>query len=88
MSVTYDIDDRFCPEGHKWTRLKRSLTFGDCYFCFECDKIYEPTVREVTKEWITENYYTDRFNDIKNLALFKEAYKKVTAEDLKKLNYL
>jgi hypothetical protein len=88
MSVTYEIDDRYCPSGHKWTRLKANLVFSDCYFCFNCDKVYQPTVQEVTKEWFKENYNTDRFNDIKQMARVKEAFKKVTHEDLIKMKLL
>jgi hypothetical protein len=86
--VTYNLDDRYCPEGHAWTFIPSNLLFSDCYYCKTCDKIYEPTVKEVTKEWFAEHFNSDRFNDIKQRAQFLEAKEKVNLSDLIRLGYL
>ncbi len=88
MSVTYDIDDKFCPDGHKWIRVGSTLLYSDCYYCKQCDKIYEPSVKEVPKAYFKKTFSTDRFNGIKKLALMLEARDKVDVEDLVKLGYL
>lgn len=85
--VTYDMDDKHCPCGNSWIRVPPSTLFSDCYYCPHCDKIYQPTVREVTRKHFIKNYQTDRFNQIKRLALIVEAKKNVTKEDLIKLGY-
>lgn len=86
--VTYDINDKYCPEGHSWLFLPSSLLFGDCYYCKSCDKIYRPSIEEVSKEWFKEHFVSDRFNQIKELSEVLEARKKVSTEDLIKLGYL
>lgn len=88
MSVTYDINDTYCPKGHKWIFVPSSLLFSDCYYCKACDKIYQPTVKEVTKKYFEENFNTDRFNDIKEFAEFIEAKEKIRREHLVKLGLL
>jgi len=88
MAVTYSIDDRFCPKGHSWVRVNSSFIFSDCYYCEKCDKIYQPTVKEVSKKWFKNNFNSDRFEEIKQLALIIKAKEKVTKEDLQKLGYL
>jgi len=87
-TVTYHLDDTYCPKKHKWTFVSSSLLYSDCYYCPVCDKIWEPTVKEVPKKWFEENFSTDRFGDIKRLAERIEAMKKVTKDDLVKLGYL
>jgi hypothetical protein len=88
MEVTYQIDDRFCPKGHKWIRHNASLLFSDCYYCKDCDKIFIPTVKELTKEWFEKNYNSRRFEEIKQDCFRSEAMNKVTKDDLVKLGYL
>lgn len=88
MPVTYQINDDYCPKGHKWTFVGATTLFSDCYYCKECDKIYQPTVKEVTKEWFKKNFHTDRYNDIKYYASVLDAREKVKNEDLIKLGYL
>lgn len=88
MAVTYDLNDKYCPRGHNWIRVPSSLLFSDCYYCEACDKIFEPTVKEVTKKWFEKNFHSDRFNEIKDLAKLIEAKNKVTKADLIKLGYL
>ena len=83
--VSYDIDDKYCPCGNSWIRVPNSTLFSDCYYCPHCDKIFQPTVKEVTKKWFSENFSSDRFQQIKNLALIVDARKKVSKEDLVKL---
>lgn len=86
--VTYDIDDKYCPQGHLWTRVPSSLIFGDCYYCEKCDEIYKPSVNIVSRDFFKENYVSDRFEQLKSFAKTIEARKKVSDADLKKLGYL
>ncbi len=86
--VKYDIDDTFCPHGHKWIRVKSSLLFGDYYYCEQCDKIYTPTVEVKTKGWFKREYLSERREELIKLAHTEEARKRVTNADLKKLGYL
>lgn len=86
--VTYNIDDRYCPCGEKWIRVKSSFIFGDYYYCEKCNKIFTPTVEEKTKEWFEENFVSDRRTELINFARIVKARAKVTNADLKKLGYL
>lgn len=86
--VTYDINDKYCPCGNSWIRVPSSTLFGDCYYCEKCDKIFQPTVKELTRDWFKENYVSDRFEQIKRLAKIVDARSKVTNNDLIKLGYL
>lgn len=88
MSITYNINDIHCPRGHVWTFIPDSTLFQDCYYCRVCDKIYAPTVKEITKEWFDANYNTDRMQDLKKLAAIIDAKAKVKTSDLIKLGYL
>lgn len=83
-----NINNEFCPRGHKWIFIGSSLLYSGYYYCPKCDKIYKPTVREVTKEEIENNFNNRRYNEMKDLAKYIEARKKVTKNDLKKLGYL
>lgn len=86
--VTYQIDDKYCPEGHKWTFCPSSLMFRDCYYCKNCDKVYGIRFLEITKKWFSEHYNSDRRSDIIHYAEMIDAREKVTNEDLIKLGYL
>lgn len=88
MTVTYNIDDTFCPCGNSWIRVPNSTLFSDCYYCSHCDKIFQPTIKEVPKKWFDKNFSSPRFEQIKNLALIIQAKSKVKKEDLEKLGYL
>ena len=78
--VLYDMEDRYCPCGNSWIRVPKSTLFGDCYYCPDCDKIYQPLIVDVSK-----NFSSERFKQIKNLALIFDARQKVSKEDLIKL---
>jgi hypothetical protein len=82
------MNDKYCPCGNNWTKLPDNLTFQECYYCGSCDKVFIPTVKELTKEWFKEHYNSDRFSEIKELAKIIEARKKITKEQLIKLGLL
>lgn len=88
MTVTYNIDDRFCECGHMWIRVNFSNLFSDYYYCEHCDKIFTPTVEEKTKEWFKENHLLERREQLIDYANTIRARAKVTNEDLKKLGYI
>ena len=82
------MKSEICVCGNNWTEVFNTLLYSDCYFCTHCNKLYAPSVREVTKEEIDERFNSDRFNAIKTFAQIKEAKKKITKEDLIKLGYI
>jgi len=87
--VSYNLDDTYCPCGEKWTFVPASLSFGDYYFCKKCDKIFRPTIEELTKDWFFETFKSyNKYDDLKKLASIVEARKKVTLDDLKRLGYI
>ncbi len=85
--ATYNIDDRHCPEGHSWVFVNNTIVFDDYYYCEECDKIFRPSIVGLPDEYFNGRR-ADLKDDLKNMARFKQAQKKVTVNDLKKLGYL
>ena len=86
--VTYDIKDDYCSCGALWIRVESSILFGDYYYCNKCDKIYVQTVKEKTPEWFEEQYDSNRRQELIDRANLKNAKRKVTPADLRKLGYL
>ena len=82
------MTDEYCVCGHVWVKVFNTMLYSDCYYCPNCDKVFAVTVREVTREEFEETYVSDRFEQIKKHALFKQAKRKITPDDLKKLGYL
>ena len=82
------MNNEVCPKGHNVTRVFNTVLYADCYFCHECDKVYELTATEVTKEYFKKMFNSDRFNEIKQYAKIVDAKKRVTMDDLIKLGYL
>jgi len=82
------MNDETCVCGNNWTEVFNTLMYSDCYFCTHCNKVYAPSVREVTQEEFKEKFNSDRFQEIKTFAKIKEAKRKITKEDLIKLGYL
>lgn len=80
-------EPKYSPQGNKLIAVKNTVLFSDCYYCPSEDKIYEETLTEVRRERFS-NFSSDRFEEIKQLALIKEARNKVSKTDLKKLGYL
>ena len=86
--VQYSINDSYCPKGHEWTFIPASTSFRDCYYCKNCDKVYGIRFLEITKQWFTDNYNSDRRADIVRSSEIIEARKKVKLDDLIHLGYL
>jgi len=82
------MNDEFCICGERWIKVFNTLMHSDCYYCPSCDKIYEPTVREITRDALAVMYIPDKFDQIKRFALRKDALNKVTYNDLKRLGYI
>lgn len=87
-TVTYNIGYTYCPNDHLLIFVPSSTLYSDCYYCKNCNKIYAPVLEEKTKAYFKEEYVTDRFNEIRNYALFLEGKEKVNRNDLIKLGYL
>lgn len=79
---------RYSPDGNELIEVFNTTLFADCYYCPKEDKIYVEKLSEVTKDYFKEQFYTNRFEQIKQYALIKKAKEKVTKEDLIKLGYL
>lgn len=77
----------YSPDGNELIEVFNTTLFSDCYYCPKEDKIYANKLVEITLEYFHNNFMTDRFEDIKQLALLKKAKEKVTKDDLIKLGY-
>lgn len=82
------MKDKYCPQGHRWIFVSNTMLYSDFYYCPECDKIYEPTVRELTKKEVNEQFSSDRYAKMKDYANILKAKDLVTPDDLRKLGYL
>lgn len=82
------MKDDYCPCGHNWIAVNNTVLHDDCYYCPDCDLIYEMTPVVTTKSKFKELYHSNRFEEIKLYAARKEAKRKVTNDDLVKLGYL
>lgn len=79
--------DLYSPDGNELIEVFNTTLFSDCWFCPKEDKVYVQKLTEVPKQHFKENYYTNRFEQIKRFALIQKARQKVTKEDLIKLGY-
>lgn len=79
---------RYSPDGNELIEVCNTTLFADCYYCPKEDKIYVEKLTEVTKDYFKNNFYTNKFEQIKQYALIKKAKEQVTKEDLIKLGYL
>lgn len=77
----------YSPDGNELIEVFNTTLFADCYYCPKEDVIFIEKLVEVSKQYFKDNFYTNRFEDIKRFALLKEAKQKVTKEDLIKLGY-
>lgn len=77
-----------CPKDHFLVEVFNTTMFSDCYYCKNCDKIYQDELKEIPKSFFAQNYNSDRFGEIKKFAEIKQAKRKVTQDDLIKLGYL
>ena len=78
----------FCPLGHSWIFVGSTTLYSDYYYCPKCDKIYSPTVREVTEDEVSEQFISKRYDQMKEYALILKAKERVTKGDLIKLGYI
>jgi hypothetical protein len=78
----------YSPKGNELIEVFNTTLFSDCYYCPIEDKIFVEKLTEVPRQHFKDNFYTDRFEEIKQYALMLEAKKKVTKKDLIKLGYL
>lgn len=78
----------YSPKGNELIEVFNTTLFKDCYYCPLEDKIFVEKLTEVRKKYFEDNFFTDRFEEIKQYALMLEAKKKVTKKDLIKLGYL
>ena len=78
----------YSPKGNYLIEVFNTTLFEDCYYCPVEDKIFVLKLKELKKEYFNKFFSSPRFNQIKTLALIKEAKNKVTKEDLIKLGYL
>ena len=90
MSVTYQIRDDYCPEGHgSWLFVPSSTLYSDYYWCKECNLFYVPTVKAKTAEEVNKEFFgTNRAQELKEYAEFLAARKRVTKEQLKQLGLM
>jgi hypothetical protein len=80
------INIEYCPCGSsELIEVENLILYNRYFYCPKCNKIYQKSIVELSKEEVNKNFYADRYSELIEYAKKKNAMKKVTFEDLKKL---
>lgn len=82
--------EKLCPKCKNYSLIENSdsIIFYKNYYCQGCDAIFVEGLKELSKKWFKENFSSDRFQEIRELSLYRLALQKVTKEHLEKLGLL
>ena len=81
--ITFQIDYTFCPKGHSdWVFIPSSTLYPAIFWCEKCDCFYEPSIKQVKRGTINDDFVSDRESDLIKRAKFIKWKSKLQPKDM------